>query len=179
MADLTGKKVAIVVDNYFEQDEFTGPLQALKEAGAKVDVVAPKKGRLQAMQHADKGGTFQADLALDDIRIDEYDALVLPGGAVNADSLRMNEKVQIWLRNFMRNRKPVAAICHAPWALASAGLTEGRRLTSYFTIQDDLRNAGAKWIDEEVVVDDNLITSRQPGDIPAFNRQIIAALRAA
>ena len=177
MPDLTGKRVAILVDNYFEEAEFTGPLKELKAAGATVDIIAPEVGEIQGMNHAEIADTFKADKALDDVRIDEYDALVLPGGAVNADQIRMNDKARLWVKKFMDLGKPVAAICHAPWLLASAGLARDRRLTSFFTIQDDMRNAGADWVDEEVVIDGNLITSRKPDDIPAFNRAIIEKLQ--
>jgi len=179
MADLRGKKVAVLVDNYFEEAEFTEPIKDLKEAGATVEIVAPKVGPLQAMKHAELSETYQADKALDDVRIDEYDALLLPGGAVNADQLRMNEKAKIWVKKFLDMGRPVAVICHAPWLLASAGLAKDRRLTSFFTIQDDMRNAGANWVDEEVVIDGNLITSRQPDDIPAFDKALISMMQAA
>jgi protease I len=179
MADLKGKKIAILVDDYFEEAEFTGPLNDLKKAGAEVEVIAPKAGEIHGMNHVEMADTFRADKALDDVKIDEYDALVLPGGAVNADQLRMNDKARIWIKQFMNSGKPVAAICHAPWALASAGVAKGRRLTSFFTIQDDMRNAGANWVDEEVVIDNNLITSRQPDDIPAFDNALIDMLQAA
>ncbi len=179
MADLTGKKVAILVDDYFEEAEFTGPLKALKDAGATVDVIAPKAGDIHSMNHADLSTTYQADKSIDDITIGDYDALVLPGGAVNADALRMNETARAWIKAFMEMNKPIAAICHAPWALASAGVTKGRKLTSFFTIQDDLRNAGAEWSDEEVVIDKNLITSRNPDDVPAFDNALIAMLQTA
>jgi protease I len=176
MGDLTGKKVAVLVDNYFEEAEFSGPIDALRKAGAEVEIIAPEAGELQALKHADKGQVYRAEKSLDEVKIDEYDGLVLPGGAVNADSLRMNDKAKIWVKKFMNIGKPVAAICHAPWLLASAGLAKGRRLTSYFTIQDDMRNAGANWVDEEVVIDGNLITSRQPDDVPAFSNAFIAML---
>lgn len=177
MGDLHGKKVAILVDNYFEESEFTGPLKAMQDAGADVDVVAPKPGEIKAMNHANIGHTYRAEKALDDVRVDEYDALILPGGAINADCLRMNDKARIWIKKFMDMGRPVAAICHAPWAVASAGKADGREMTSFFTIQDDMRNAGAKWVDEEVVVDNNLITSRMPDDLPAFNQAIINTLK--
>ncbi|HXR50163.1 MAG TPA: type 1 glutamine amidotransferase domain-containing protein [Verrucomicrobiae bacterium] len=179
MADLKGKKVAILVDDYFEEAEFTGPLNDLKKAGAEVEVIAPKAGEIHGMNHVEIADTFRADKALDDVKIDEYDALVLPGGAVNADQLRMNDKARIWIKQFMNSGKPVAAICHAPWALASAGVAKGRRLTSFFTIQDDMRNAGANWVNEEVVIDSNLITSRKPDDVPAFDNALIEMLQAA
>lgn len=178
MPDLAGKKVAVLVDDYFEEAEFTEPIKALKAAGATIEVIAPKKGELHAMHHAQPANTYKAEKSIDDVRIDEYDALLLPGGAVNADALRMNDKARLWIKRFMDLGKPIAAICHAPWALASAGVAGGRRLTSFFTIQDDMRNAGAKWVDEEVVIDHNLITSRQPDDIPAFNKTLIEMLQA-
>jgi protease I len=179
MGVLTNKKIAILVDDYFEQAEFTGPLKDLKNAGAQVDVIAPKAGKIHGMNHAELADTFTADKSIDDVRVDDYDALVLPGGAVNADSLRMNDEARIWVKKFMDMGRPIAAICHAPWVLASAGLANGRKLTSYFTIQDDMRNAGARWVDEEVVIDHNLITSRNPDDVPAFDSALISMLQAA
>jgi protease I len=179
MTGLSDKRVAILVDDYFEEAEFTGPLQALKDAGAHVDIVGTGQHELHSMRHAELADTFTADKNIDDVRIDEYDALVLPGGAMNADNLRMNNKAKIWIKNFMNIGKPVAAICHAPWLLASSGLAKDRKLTSYFTIQDDMRNAGAEWIDQEVVIDHNLITSRNPGDVPAFSNAITQMLLAA
>ncbi len=178
MADLSGKRVAILVDDYFEEAEFTGPLEDLRKAGAKVDVIAPKAGKIHALHHVEPADTYEANKSLDDVRIDEYDALVLPGGAVNADHLRVNEEAKIWIKRFMEMGRPIAAICHAPWALVSAGVANGRRMTSFFTIQDDMRNAGATWVDEEVVVDNNLITSRKPDDIPAFDNALIEMLAA-
>jgi protease I len=180
MADLSGKKVAILVDNYFEEDEFTGPLEALKQAGAKVDVIAaePEDGQIQAMKHVDKSKKYPIDKTLAEANIDDYDALVLPGGAINADSLRMQDKARQWAKQVAEQGKPLAAICHAPWLLASAGLARGRKMTSYFTIQDDMRDAGANWVDQEVVVDGNFITSRKPDDVPAFNDALISMLAA-
>lgn len=175
---LTGKTIALVVDNYFEQAEFTEPLGALRDAGAQVDVISPAGSELQGMQHADKGDTFDSDKSLDEVNFDDYQALVLPGGAINADSLRMVPEAQQAVRDFLSSGRVVAVICHAPWVLASAGVASGRHVTSYETIQDDMRNAGANWTDEEVVIDDNLITSRKPDDLPAFNQAIITALSA-
>jgi protease I len=176
--DLSAKKVAIVVHDYFEQAEFTQPLQALKDAGAEVHVIsASGEQRVRGLNHVDKGDTFQADLLIDAANPEDYDALVLPGGAVNADNLRMVPTARSWTSSFMSAGKPVAAICHAPWVLASSGVVNGKKLTSFFTIQDDLRNAGADWVDEEVVVDDNLITSRNPDDLPAFCSALIGALQ--
>ena len=178
MADLSSKRVAIVVDDYFEQAEFTGPLDALKQAGIQVDVISTEGGEIHGLNHVDMGDTFQSDMSTAEANPDDYDALVLPGGAVNADALRVDEDVQQWVQQFLKAGKPVAAICHAPWLLASAGVLENKTLTSWPTIQDDLKNAGATWVDEEVHVDGNLITSRKPDDIPAFNREIISALSA-
>lgn len=178
--DLADKKVAILVHNYFEEAEFTAPLQSLKDAGAEVHVIsASGETRLQGLNHVDKGNTFQADLQLDDANVDNYDALVLPGGAVNADHLRAVPEAQEMVRSCLSAGKPVAVICHAPWVLVSAGVTQGKHLTSYYTIQDDLRNAGADWSDEEVVIDGNLITSRDPDDLPAFCSALIGALKPA
>jgi protease I len=179
MADLSGKKVAILVDDYFEEAEFTGPLQALQDQGAHVEVIASENKELHGMNHAEIADTFKPDKAIDEANPADYDALVLPGGAVNADQLRMNDTARMWAQQFMESGKPLAAICHAPWLLASAGLAKGKKLTSFFTIQDDMKNAGAEWVDQEVVIEDNLITSRKPDDIPAFNNALISMLRAA
>jgi protease I len=178
MAKLSGKKVAILVDNYFEEAEFTGPLKALRAAGAKVEIIAAesKDGKVQSLNHVDKGKKYSIDKTLAEANIEDYDALVLPGGAVNADSLRMQPKARKWVKAISEAGKPLAAICHAPWLLASAGLVKGRKLTSYFTIQDDMKDAGAKWVDQEVVIDGNLITSRQPDDIPAFNKALVSMM---
>ena len=178
MADLSGKKVAVLVDNYFEEDEFTKPIEALKQAGASVEVIAaePEEGKIQAMNHADKSKTYDYDKTLDEANIDDYDALVLPGGAINADQLRMQDKARQWVKRVSEAGKPLAVICHAPWVLASAGIAQGRKLTSFFTIQDDMRDAGANWVDEEVVVDGNIITSCKPDDIPAFNDALISMM---
>jgi protease I len=179
MADLSGKTVAILVDNFFEEDEFTGPLKALKDAGARVEVIAaePEDGKIQAMKgDVNKSQKFNFDKTLDEANIDDYDALVLPGGAVNADHLRMQDKARDWVNSIAEAGKPLAAICHAPWVLASAGLAKGHKLTSFFTLQDDMRDAGAEWVDQAVVIDGNIITSRKPDDIPAFNDAIISMM---
>lgn len=179
MADLTDKHVAMIVEDDFEQAEFTGPKEILEKAGATVDVISPVSGPLQGLNHIDKADTFERDKALEDTDFDQYDAIVLPGGAINADALRMNRQAQNVVTEFFEEGKPVAAICHAPWLLASAGLIKGKKLTSYETIQDDIRNAGGTWVDQEVVVDGNLITSRKPDDVPAFSNALIGALSAA
>jgi len=175
--DLKGKKVAVIATDYFEEAELTEPVKALKEAGATVEIIAPKMGEIQGVKHVEQGESVKVDKTLDEADPADYDAAIFPGGAVNADQLRMNDKAKNFLVKIMDElQKPTAIICHAPWLLASAGLARGRELTSYFTIQDDMRNAGADWKDEEVVVDGNLITSRNPDDIPAFNKALINAL---
>lgn len=176
MANVAGKRVAIVVDDFFEQAEFTGPRDALLEAGADVDVISTSGGQIHGLNHVDQGDTFDADMTIDEAEPDIYDALVLPGGAVNADALRVNKKMQQWVQDFLDAGKPVAAICHAPWLLASANVLNGKKLTSWPTIQDDLKNAGGEWTDTAVCVDGSLITSRNPDDVPAFNREILQAL---
>jgi protease I len=177
MADLSGKKIAVLATDYFEEAELTEPVKALKDAGAQVEIIAPKSGEIKGLKHVEPGQAVKVDKTLDEANPADYDALVLPGGAVNADKLRTAQKARDFVTKMMDEMgKPTAVICHAPWLLVSAGLTRGRNLTSYFTIQDDMRNAGADWTDEEVVVDGNLITSRQPDDIPAFNEALIKAL---
>ena len=169
------KRIAILVDDNFEQAEFTSPKRALAEAGFEVDVVSPES-EVHGLHHIDPGDTFKVDRALDDAQPSDYAAVILPGGAINADKLRMNEKARKFVNQIYEADKVVAAICHAPWLLVSNGLASGHKLTSYFTIQDDIRNAGGNWVDEEVVIDGNLITSRKPDDLPAFNQAIIEQL---
>jgi protease I len=166
--NITTKKIAILVDNYFEQAEFEQPLHRLKEARVAVTVISVETTKLQALNHVKSGDIFTADALLDEIQFDDYDALLLPGGVVNADKLRMNDKAREWVKHFIDEHKLIAAICHAPWLLVSADVVEGRRLTSYYTLQDDIRNAGAEWVNHDAVLDGNLITSRNPDDIPAF-----------
>lgn len=173
MAQLSNTRVAVIATDGFEEAELTEPVKALEEAGAKVDVVSLKKGNIQAFKHHDKSITVPVDRTLDEINAGEYDALMLPGGALNADTIRVSPKLQSLLKEFGSAGKPMAVICHAPWELVSAGLAKGRTMTSYHTIQDDIRNAGANWVDQEVVVDGNLITSRKPDDLPAFNREML------
>ncbi len=175
--DLSGKKVAILVDDRFEQAELTGPKQALEAAGATVHIVSDEAGKeLRGVNHLDPGDEFKADAGMSELNVDEYDALVVPGGVVNSDYLRMKQPARELVRAFNDAGKPLAVICHGPWLLVSAGLAGGRKLTSYHTLQDDIRNAGGQWLDEEVVVDGNLITSRSPDDIPAFNAALIEKL---
>lgn len=170
---LTDRRVAILVTHGFEQEELTRPREALAEAGAATDLVSPEAGKVKAWEHTEWGDEFDVDVALDDADADSYDALLLPGGVMNPDKLRMNERALAFVRAFFQAGKPVAAICHAPWTLIDAGVVEGRKMTSYPSLRTDLRNAGAAWVDEEVVVDQGLVTSRKPDDIPAFNRKMI------
>lgn len=165
--------VAILATDGVEEAELTEPAKALGHAGAKVTIIAPHSGRIQAFKHFDKGDEIPVDLTLGQADPTRYDALLLPGGALNADLIRIEPAVQHFIRSMMQANKPIAVICHAPWELISAGVARGRTLTSYHTIQDDLRNAGANWVDQEVVVDSNIVSSRQPGDIPAFNREML------
>lgn len=169
---VAGKKIAILVDDYFEQAELEEPLKRLRQADATVTVLATNAKKIHGMQHTEKGDIFSADMLLADADPSEFEALVLPGGAINADALRMNKDARDWAARFTDEGKLVAAICHAPWLLVSADLVEGKRLTSYYTLQDDIRNAGAEWIDQPVILDGNLVTSRQPDDIPAFVQAI-------
>jgi len=173
MKQLENLRVAVFATDGFEEAELTGPVKALKEAGAKVDVISPKPGRIQAFQHHDKSIQVNVDRTLDEASPEEYDALMLPGGALNADTLRAEPKVLEFIRRIDGAKKPIAAICHAPWELISAGVVKGRRLTSYYTIEDDIRNAGGHWVDREVECDSNWVTSRKPDDIPAFNREML------
>ena len=159
----------------FEEAELTETVQALKESGAQVDIISEHSGQIQAFKHQDKSIKVSVDRLIDDVKFSDYDGILLPGGALNADTLRANSKVLSFVKEFDQSQRPIAAICHAPWILASAGVLDGRMITSYFTIRDDLKNAGAEWSDEAVLVDRNLVTSRKPSDIPAFNREMIRA----
>ena len=170
---LDGKKVAILVTDGFEQVEMTKPRQALQDAGAETKIVSIKSGKIQGMHHADKGDKFDVDLTLDDANSDDFDALLIPGGLMNPDTLRANDDALEFARRFFEEGKPVAAICHGPWVLADAGLLRGRTVTSWPNIKHDIKNAGGKWVNEEVVVDNGLVTSRKPDDIPAFNEKMI------
>ena len=174
MSELSGFRVAVLATDGFEEPELTEPVKALRAAGAEVTVLSPKAGEIQGVRHdLDKTVKVKVDRTLQGASAEEFDAVLLPGGSVNADSLRMVPEVQALLRALQGAGKPFAAICHAPWELVSAGLVRGRTLTSYHTIQDDIRNAGGRWVDREVVEDGNWVTSRQPSDIPAFNRAMI------
>lgn len=177
MAEVTSKHVAILVENYFEESEFTKPKEALETAGALTTVVSTGEETLQAMRHdSEKGDTYMPDLTIEDVMFEDYDMLVIPGGVINADKLRMNDKAREWVQYCMDNDIPVAVICHAPWLLVSADVVHGMKLTSYHTLQDDIRNAGGDWIDKELVVDGNLLTSRNPHDLPVFCDAIVDKL---
>ena len=176
---LQGKKIAILVHDLFEQAELAEPLRALQDAGATVDIVSPQGPRVTGMHHDEKGDEFPVDVPLDQASADDYDALVLPGGVVNADALRMVQRAREFAKAIDGAGKPIAVICHGPWLLVSAGLASGRTLTSWPSLQDDLRNAGATWVDREVVSDGNWTSSRKPADLPAFNREFIEALQRA
>ena len=170
---LSGKKVAILVADGFEQVEMTEPRAALQNAGADTKIVSVKSGQVQGMHHADKGDKFNVDQTLDDADPAEFDALLIPGGLMNPDTLRSTPEALKFTRHFFEEGKPVAAICHGPWVLIDAGVVRGRTLTSWPAIKTDVQNAGGNWVDKEVVVDNGLITSRKPDDIPAFNRKMI------
>lgn len=173
MGELDHFRVAVLATDGFEESELTEPVRALREAGAKVDVIAPKAGAIQAFRHLEKTTTVPVDRTLSEVRAESYDALMLPGGALNADALRAVPQALSFIQRISAAGKPIAAICHAPWELISAGIVKDRLLTSYPTIQDDVRNAGGFWVDREVAVDQELVTSRQPEDLPAFNQQMI------
>jgi len=170
---LQGKKIAILAEQGFEQVELIEPREALREAGATVEVVSPRQGKLRGWNHTQWGEEIDVDRPLEKARASDYDGLMLPGGVMNPDKLRMNHKAVEFVREFFRDGKPIAAICHAPWMLAEAGVVSGYKVTSYPSIKTDLVNAGANWTDQECVVDRGVVTSRKPDDIPAFNKKMI------
>lgn len=172
--NLQGMRVAILATNGVEQAELSEPRKALDEAGAKTTLIAPKTGNIKAMKHDVIAGEFPVDMSLEDANPEEFDAVLLPGGALNADALRVENGAQEFVRYMDDSGKPIAVICHGPWLLISADLVDGRSLTSYHTIQDDVRNAGGLWMDKEVVRDQNWVSSRQPSDIPVFNREMLS-----
>lgn len=173
MSHLTGKRVAILASDGFEESELLEPLRALREHGAEVDVVSPGSGTIQGMRHFDKGESVKVDRKVGDASAGDYDALVIPGGLFNPDSLRNDDDAIRFTRAFFEAGKPVGAICHGPWVLVNAGVVEDRELTSVANIQRDLENAGARWVDREVVVDQGLVTSRTPKDLPAFCAKLV------
>jgi protease I len=170
---LSGKKVAVLATDGFEQSELQKPVAALQEAGATVEVVSPKAGKIQGYQHHDKGATVRVDRDLTQAKAEDYDSIVLPGGVMNPDALRLEPKAIAFVRAFAKAGKPIAAICHGPWTLINAQAVEGKRMTSWPSLEADLTNAGAHWVDEEVVVDGGLVTSRKPDDLPAFCAKMI------
>ena len=171
--DLSNKQVAVLVTDGFEQSEFTRPIEALREAGARVHVVSPSPGEVRAWDEEDWGEQFHVDVALENAHAEDYDALVLPGGVMNPDTLRQNDGAVQFARSFFEQHKPVAAICHGPQVLIDAEVVDGRTLTSYPSLRKDLENAGARWVDEEVVVDNGLVTSRRPSDLDAFCDKLV------
>ena len=171
--NLQGKKVAILVTDGFEQSELLEPRKALDQAGATTKVVSPAGNKAKGWKHKEWGDEVPVDVALDSAKAEEFDALLLPGGVMNPDQLRMNPKAVEFVKHFTDAGKPVAAICHGPWTLIEAGAVRGRTVTSWPSLKTDLKNAGATWVDKEVVSDQGLVTSRKPDDIPAFNREMI------
>jgi protease I len=170
---LSGKTIAFLATDMVEQVELTEPWKAVKEAGGKPELVSLKPGEIQGFNHYDKADMFKADRTVEEASASDYDGLMLPGGVGNPDTLRMDENAVSFVREFFEQEKPVAAICHGPWTLIEAGVARGRTLTSWPSLQTDLRNAGATWVDEEVHVDNGLVTSRKPDDLPAFNRKMV------
>lgn len=170
---LQDKKIAILATDGVEQSELSEPRRALDEAGATTVLVSIKDGSIKGWNHTDWGDTFQADETVDNVDAQDFDALLLPGGVMNPDQLRQNPKAVDFVRDFFEEGKPVAAICHGPWMLVEADVLDGRKVTSWPSLQTDLRNAGAQWVDEAVVVDQGLVTSRKPDDIPVFNDKMI------
>lgn len=175
--DLTGKRIAILATDGFEQSELLMPRKALLNAGAEVDVVSPKGDSIQGMRHDEKGETVQVDEELSKVDEADYDGLVLPGGVANPDKLRTDENAVAFVRAFVRSHKPIAAICHGPWTLIEAGAVEGKTMTSWPSLKTDLKNAGASWVDQEVVVDNGLVTSRSPDDLGAFCTKMVEEFR--
>lgn len=174
--ELTGKRVAFLFADGVEQIELTEPIEAVRAAGADVDLVSLKRGEVQMFNHLDRGETIEADSAVSDADVSNYDGLVVPGGVANPDRLRTDTDAVRFVRGFFEQHKPVGVICHGPWMLAEAGVAQGRTMTSWPSLQTDLRNAGATWVDEEVVVDDGLVTSRKPDDLPAFCARVVEEL---
>ena len=173
MADLKGRKIAVLATDGVEQVELTEPVKALKQAGAEVTVVSPKSGSIQGMNHHEKGDRLPVDADLAKTSPERFDGLMLPGGVANPDQLRIDAKAVAFAKHFVDAGKPIAAICHAPWTLIEAGAVRGKRMTSWPSLKTDLKNAGANWVDEACVVDGKLVTSRKPDDVPEFNRHIL------
>ncbi|WP_434627335.1 type 1 glutamine amidotransferase [Pseudomonas sp. Z1-29] len=177
-ANLNNKRVAILVTDGFEQAELTGPKEALEQAGAKVDIISASDGQVKGWNHDKPADDFKVDLTFKAANVDQYEAVVLPGGVQSSDTIRIDPDAQNLVKGFEAAGKPIAVICHGGWLLVSSGLVKGKTMTSYKTLKDDLVNAGANWVDQEVVRDGTWISSRQPDDIPAFNRELINSLSA-
>jgi deglycase len=179
MADLNGKRVAFLATDMVEQVELTEPWRAVEAAGGKPELVSLESGEIQGFDHYDKADTFRVDREVSDVSPEEYDALVIPGGVGNPDTMRADENAVRFVREFVRSGKPMGVICHAPWMLVEADVVRGRTLTSFWSIKTDVQNAGGDWVDNEVVVDGNLVTSRSPEDIPAFNERLLELIERA
>lgn len=173
MENLNKKTVAILATNGFEESELLEPRKALEKAGAKVHIVSLEAGEIKSWKDGNWSESYKVDKTLDEVSQSDYNALMLPGGVINPDLLRRNKKAVAFVKSFFENKKPVGAICHGPWLLAEADVLKGRKVTSYSSIKTDIKNAGANWVDEEVVVDEGLVTSRSPKDLPAFNAKLI------
>ena len=170
---LAGKKVAILAADMFERVELEQPRKALEDAGATIEIVSIHDGEIQGFDHFDPANTVKVDRTVEEVSVDDYDALLIPGGVGNPDQLRGDENAVTFVREFAEAKKPMAVICHGPWLLVESGVVRGRKVTSWPTLQTDIRNAGGEWVDEEVVVDEGIVTSRKPDDIPAFNAKMI------
>ena len=177
MATLSGKKVAIITENGFEESELTSPKKALEEAGAQVDIISPQQQKVKAWDHDHWSIELPVNVNIDMAKPEDYDALVIPGGVMNPDQMRMNTKCVEFAQRFLEEGKPIAAICHGPQLLIETGLINGRTMTSYWSLKTDLQNAGVGWVDKEVVVDNGLVTSRSPKDLPAFNKKMIEEIK--
>lgn len=176
MTDIKHKKVAVLATNGFEQAELTEPVQALRAEGVTVTIVSLQPGEIQGMKHHEKGDKTKVDLELSKAKAEDFDALVLPGGVANPDTLRTDKHAIAFIDHFVKANKPIAAICHGPWTLIEANAVRGRKLTSWPSLKTDLKNAGADWVDQSVVVDGNFVTSRKPDDLKDFNRELLALL---
>ncbi|PIB38010.1 type 1 glutamine amidotransferase domain-containing protein [Maribacter sp. 4G9] len=171
------KRIAILATHGFEESELKSPKEAMENEGFQVDIISPENGKIKSWSHGNWSNSYDVDKNLSDVKAEDYNALMLPGGVINPDTLRRNEDALVFVRDFFSMKKPVAAICHAPQILISADVVKGRTLTSFSSIKDDLINAGAKWEDKEVVVDDGFVTSRNPNDLPAFNSKLIEEIK--
>jgi protease I len=171
--ELQGKRIAFLATDMVEQVELTEPWKAVKEAGGQPELISLEEGEIQGFNHYEMADTFKVDRTVEEARADEYDALVIPGGVGNPDTMRMDENAVEFTRQFFEQGKPVGVICHGPWMLVEAGVLRGRKVTSWPSLRTDIVNAGGNWVDQEVVVDEGLVTSRKPDDLPAFNEKIV------